>query len=154
MRQVCFSVFVLLAGQLLQLCVLPKGDGAFVSSRRFSVPLLLYAAAELCCYGRGAAVLLPIRMLELLYGVCLYMGMFSLARLLRRVRLRAIAEAAVFPVTVLESALLGYVLLRDGYCRRASAASLGAVGMAAAVLILLLTAHRENCTRHSARSAR
>jgi len=137
MRQVCFSLFVLVTGSLLYHRV-PRVSGVFLESRRYSVPVLLYAAAELFCYGRNASVLLPIRMLMLVYGVCLYMGLAALVLLIHCDRFRAAAAACVFPFTVLEAALLGYVLLRDGYCRSRHAAWLGTIGMLAAVFLWLL----------------
>ena len=143
MRQVCFAAFVLPVGTLLRMGVFsPRSESAFLESRQLSVPILLYAAAELCCYGRGAAVLLPIRMLELCYGTCLYLGLYALLCLLRTGRLRRILRALLFPFCVWETALLGFVLLKNGYCRGTSAAILGVLGMAAAVSVLLAAARK------------
>ena len=139
MRQVCFSVFVLLAGALLDYGVLPRGVGILRESRKLSLPILLYAAAEFCSYGRAAAALLPVRMLSLLYGTCLYIGLRALAGLPKNRKLRRVCCAAVFPISVLETALLGYVLLRDGRCTGAAATAFGAFGMAAASMRMLFS---------------
>lgn len=154
-RQLCFAVFVLLAGWVLRLggeqgdslllgMLCPTDDSPWQRCKQLAVPTLLYAAVELCCCGKHAAVLLPVRMLSLLYGSALYVGMFALVRLWKpgTGRRRALTETAVLLLSVSETTLLGYVLLRDGYCRGGAAVHWGMVGMCAALCFLFAAARR------------
>ena len=160
LRQLCFFIFVMLTGTLLHAndaapwagLLSAADDSIRERCKRFSVPVLLYAASELLCYGRGAAVLLPIRMLSLLYGCCLYKGLLAAVRLIQSKRWRRFAEKIVFPLVTGEAALLGFVLLRDGYCRNDRAPLLGLLGLFAAIALHLLTYCRR--VGHGFRSAR